>query len=214
MIFLGPLYDALQAQLADHINHFPLIRLVVLSLDKTLLYLALFLVYRVIRNSWRHGHVDWWRETRLVVFTTYLLLLLFLTVFRGQYYFPWQLTFHWNRPLAVINWEPLVETMKLRQGLTQFDFYYQSLGNVAWFVPFGLLVPTLLRGRGRVLRAVLLGSALSLAIETLQFFLITGVSDIDDWLFNTAGVILGCCLYGVIRGIGRLVNRPSRPKAA
>lgn len=201
MIFLEPLYRVLVANYADRINHFPLIRLVVLSLDKTLLYLLVFVGVRWLIRRRKHLHGGGWREARFVVLVTYLLLLLFLTVFRGRYYFPWQLQFHWHRPLQYVNWTPLVETLKLRQGLTQFDFYYQSLGNIAWFVPFGVLVPTLMRGRARVIRTILLGSFLSFGIEAMQFLLMTGVSDIDDWLFNTTGTILGCLVYIVCHHI-------------
>lgn len=36
---------------------------------------------------------------------------------------------------------------------------------------------------------------LSIGIETLQFLLMTGVSDIDDVFFNTCGAILGYLIY-------------------
>ena len=48
MIFLGPLYHYLHTELAGRINHFPLIKLVVLSLDKTILYLLIFMALRLL----------------------------------------------------------------------------------------------------------------------------------------------------------------------
>ncbi|MDN6043077.1 MAG: VanZ family protein, partial [Lactobacillus sp.] len=39
------------------------------------------------------------------------------------------------------------------------------------------------------------GVSISLLIETLQFYLATGVSDIDDVFFNSCGTILGYLLF-------------------
>jgi glycopeptide antibiotics resistance protein len=39
----------------------------------------------------------------------------------------------------------------------------------------------------------------SISIETLQFLLETGVSDIDDVFFNTCGAILGYLIYRLFR---------------
>lgn len=207
MIFLGPLYTYLHTRLADHINHFPLIRLVVLSLDKTILYLLVFAVLRFAYLKLRGHKTTVGRELLLGTFVTYVLLLLFLTVFRGTYYYPWQLVLHFDRPLSVINTTPLVETLKLRQGATMFDFYYQSLGNIGWFAPFGLLAPLTMRCKHKAWRTIVFGSLLSLAIETMQFFLITGVSDIDDWIFNTIGVICGYLVYALGEGISKMFRK-------
>ncbi|WP_155286102.1 VanZ family protein [Lacticaseibacillus zhaodongensis] len=210
MIFLGPVYRNLYAHYAAHINHFPLIRLVMLSLDKTILYLLLFLCARGLYLLLRRRRVNFWRELLLFIFVAYVLLVWFLTVFRGTYYYPWQLVWHLHRSLTVINWQPLVETLKLTQGATMFDFYYQSFGNIAWFVPFGLLAPGLMRRKRRMLRTIVFGSLMSLAIETMQFFLITGITDIDDWIFNTIGVVLGYLVFAILAAFWRLIRRGSK----
>jgi glycopeptide antibiotics resistance protein len=208
MIFLGPLYTYLQTRLADHINHFPLIRLVVLSLDKTILYLLVFALLRFAYLRLRRQKTSVGHELLLATFVSCVLLLLFLTVFRGTYYYPWQLVLHFDRPLSVINTTPLVETLKLRHGATMFDFYYQSLGNIGWFMPFGLLAPLTMQSKHKMVRTIIMGSLLSLSIETMQFFLITGVSDIDDWIFNTIGVICGYLVYALGAGICKAMRRP------
>lgn len=207
MIFLGPVYRYLYIHYSARINHFPLIRLVMLSLDKTLLYLILFLIARFLYVKLRRRKVSFWRELLLTVFVTYVLLVCFLTVFRGTYYYPWQLVWHLHRSLADVNWRPLVETLKLSKGATMFDFYYQSFGNIAWFIPFGMLAPGLMRRKKRMLRTIVMGSLMSLAIETMQFFLITGISDIDDWIFNTIGVILGYCIFEILAAMRRALRR-------
>jgi glycopeptide antibiotics resistance protein len=74
-----------------------------------------------------------------------------------------------------------------------------TLGNVALFMPLGILLP-LIDTRFRTFkRMLLIGLALSLAIETVQFGLrFIGnprAVDIDDVLLNTLGACLGFLIY-------------------
>ncbi|WP_461213372.1 VanZ family protein [Lacticaseibacillus sp. GG6-2] len=197
MLFLGPLYRIVAASRFAEVNHWPLLRLVFYSLDKTLLYLIIFLAVRwgsavLFRRPLALRH-----ELKVAVFAGYIILLLALTVFRDVYY-PWQLQLHWHRSLSVINTTPLIETLKLRQGQSQFDFWYQSLGNVIWFLPFGWGVASLTHRFGFI-RVALGGLALSLMIECLQFLLISGVADIDDVIFNVTGALCGYLAFRLCR---------------
>ncbi len=193
MLFLGPLYRLVAASRFAEVNHWPLLRLIFYSLDKTLLYLLIFLGLRWGYALFRHHPLTWRHELKVTVFAGYIILLLALTVFRNVYY-PWQLQFHWHRSLSVINTTPLIETWKLRQGLSQFDFWYQSLGNVVWFLPFGWGMASLTQRFG-FFRVALRGLMLSLMIECLQFLLISGVADIDDVIFNVTGALFGYWLF-------------------
>ncbi|KRL63426.1 VanZ family protein [Lactobacillus psittaci] len=194
MIFLSPFYDFLARRFALQLNHFALVKLVMISLDKTIFYTLLFGVVRLV---WlflikrRRSHLS---EAGVWIFVSYLIFILAVTTFRESY-FPWQLSFNWNRPLSDINLIFLKETWKLTQGTTLFDFIYNSFGNILCFVPFGLLFPNLIRKKNCFLRTVFSGMLLSLFIETMQFGLNTGVSDIDDVFFNTSGAIIGYLIY-------------------
>ncbi|MFD1411299.1 VanZ family protein [Lapidilactobacillus gannanensis] len=194
MYLLGPLYRVVADNYQARINHFPLIKLIFYSLDKALIYFILFLILRIIYLRVKQRPWHWRREILVGFFTFYLLLLLALTVFRGIY-FPWQMTIYWQRPLSVINVQPLTETIKLQYGQSIIDFVYNFYGNILWFIPFGMLQPLLQHRRPHFFSTVLLGMLLSLSIETLQFFLATGVADIDDLIFNTLGTVLGYGLY-------------------
>ena len=88
------------------------------------------------------------------------------------------------------------------------------VGNVAAFVPLGILAPTL-SGRARSwARIVLLGLAVSLAVETAQLALslVMGfpwrVFDVDDLLLNTLGAVLGYALWR----LGFAILRRGRPR--
>ncbi|KRK74220.1 VanZ family protein [Lacticaseibacillus nasuensis] len=198
MLLLGPLYRFVAAHFATRINHFPLVRLVFFSVDKMLFYLFVFMVLRAVWGRLRRQPWHWRHEWKVAGFAGYLMLLLNLTVFR-QTYWPWQLTWYWHRNLAAVNWVPLVETGKLWFGATRFDFWYQSLGNILWFVPFGWGIQRLARRPYRLLGVAVRGAAFSLLIEALQFLLWSGVADIDDVIFNTVGAMVGYGCFQVTR---------------
>ena len=70
------------------------------------------------------------------------------------------------------------------------------LGNLVAFMPLAFFLPCLYKGMNRwytVLGAVL---GIVITVEILQFLLLTGSSDIDDVILNTAGA-MAC--YGVLR---------------
>ena len=196
MLFLQSLYEYIFHHYAAHINHFALIKLILYSLDKTLFY---FIIFVIIRLCWlllvRHRRTLK-SEACVWVFSFYIILLLMLTVFRDTY-FPWLLTFNFHRSLSDINVVFIKETLKLTHGQSLLDFFYNSLGNVLWFIPFGFLFPTVIQKKSMV-GTILAGGCLSVIIESLQFVLETGVSDIDDVFFNVCGTIIGFILYRII----------------
>lgn len=73
---------------------------------------------------------------------------------------------------------------------------YHVIGNLLWFVPLGVLLPCL-SARWRAARVLLCGAALSLLVECAQFFLGTGISDVDDVLLNALGALAGYGLRGL-----------------
>ena len=87
-----------------------------------------------------------------------------------------------------IEWDAFAYYAKLaRIGYWRY-FTYLFVGNLLWFAPAGIL--TRLRG-GKLRQAALAGLALSLLIETAQFVLGSGVSELDDLVLNSLGAVLG-----------------------
>lgn len=74
----------------------------------------------------------------------------------------------------------------------------ENLLNVVVFIPIGLLVGLLIKGplysRSWMI-TLLIGLSLSLCIETLQFVLKKGFSEIDDVIHNTIGFFIGGILW-------------------
>lgn len=200
MLFLGPLYSFLSGKFATRINHFALIKLILMALDKTILY---FLIFAIIRLIWllcvrRRRSIR--SEAGVWLFAFYLILLLMFTTFRDSY-FPWQLNFHFNRPLSDINLVFLKKTWQLVFAQSEVDFIYNCLGNICCFLPLGFLAPIVFSKKQTFLRVIIGGILLSVMIESLQFLLATGVSDIDDVFFNTCGMVIGYLLYLLYRKI-------------
>jgi glycopeptide antibiotics resistance protein len=73
-------------------------------------------------------------------------------------------------------------------------FVVNFLGNIVAFLPMGLLPPHIVRRRTTIWQIALFSLAISLAIETGQFFSGRRVPDVDDLILNTVGGVLGYVL--------------------
>jgi glycopeptide antibiotics resistance protein len=87
--------------------------------------------------------------------------------------------------------------------------------NIAMFVPVGMFF-VLLLGRGKWWVAILLGFALSVAIELAQlFFVTTRVADIRDVWSNSIGAVLGALAVLILTaGKARQLRREARARRA
>ncbi|MCI5775100.1 MAG: VanZ family protein [Aerococcus sp.] len=210
MLFLGPIEKLLEYLFLNHINHFPLIRLIVFSLDKVLLYFIPFVLLLWGYKKWREAKQQPIHNTRrlvaLAVFMFYFLMLIHLTVLRYDWKW-WALSLDTTRNFSRIHLVPLVDTFKLEHGDSPFSFWYNFFGNVLWFIPFGFLVPYLRHGKRQFFEIVLAGGAMSILIETCQYFLGTGVTHIDDVIFNVSGVVIGYLFYDIGRWLYHVMRR-------
>lgn len=194
MLFLEPIYFYLARNYATTINHFALIKLALVALDKTIFYFLIFVIGRLIWLLCIRHRRTIRSEAGVWIWAFYLILLFMFTTFRKSY-FPWQISLDLNRPLNQINLVFMKETWKLIYGQSRIDFLYNSFGNVLCFVPIGILTPIVFSKKMNFIRTLVFGIGLSLIIESLQFVLDTGVTDIDDVFFNTCGLILGYVIY-------------------
>ncbi len=82
-----------------------------------------------------------------------------------------------------------------------------TFGNVALFVPFGLVAAmardVFSRRAHPVLLGGLLGFGFSLFIEVTQYVLALGYTDVDDLLMNTLGAVLGAGLAARLNAADR-----------
>ena len=142
----------------------------------------------------RQRRVDWWREAEL------LLVYICLMVVARFTFFPFGRVDGHIQPLlfdAAAMWPPRVNFIPIIY-LTDYPTYREVLlnfiGNVAMFIPIGIVWPAVFRkldSHGKVIAA---GVGFSLCIEMLQLPFFDRVSDVDDLLLNSAGFLMG---YGV-----------------
>lgn len=100
------------------------------------------------------------------------------------------------------NLEPL-RTIRLyfdmSNGVSTPHRLVNLLGNVAVFVPFGMLLPLVQSGYRSFLRLTLVSGVCILVLELLQMLLRVGSLDIDDLLLNLTGVWAGYLLLRLVR---------------
>lgn len=83
-----------------------------------------------------------------------------------------------------------------------FAFTYLFVGNIVWFVPFGMYLQYMGISK-KLVRTAFYGFLFSLLIEALQYVFGTGFSELDDLVLNTLGAWLG---GGVVRLMLSLSN--------
>lgn len=98
-----------------------------------------------------------------------------------------------------INLIPIVHLFDVYDG-----WLINIIGNIAMFVPVGLVWPFCFRKLDTIGKTVLAGAGFPLFIEITQLPFYERCSDIDDILLNTTGIFLGALIYF---GAKQLKNR-------
>lgn len=73
-------------------------------------------------------------------------------------------------------------------------------GNVIAFMPFGYLIPIIIKQKIGIIKTTLLSMIFSVGVETIQLFFKLGSFDVDDIFLNTLGGLTGYILFYLIYG--------------
>ena len=84
------------------------------------------------------------------------------------------------------------------------DLLLNVIGNVAMFIPSGIVLPIIYKRLDTFVKVLLAGGGISLCIEIIQLPFSVRATDIDDLILNTVGVIVGYRIYALIRYIRRI----------
>ena len=161
------------------------------------LFISLAWVLGAGVRSLRRGRVDWKREAKLL--TVYICLIVIARIV----YFPMRpvdgrigtLVLDTGKIFPLwINPVPIVHLLDVYDG-----WLINIIGNVAMFIPVGLIWPFCFRKLDTLGKTVLAGAGFSLFIEITQLPFYDRCSDIDDLLLNTAGILLGALIWFGIR---------------
>ena len=87
------------------------------------------------------------------------------------------------------------------------------IGNVAMFIPLGIVWPAVFRKLDRAWKVIAAGVGVSLCIELLQLPFFGRSTDIDDLLLNSAGFLMGYGIYSAVTGIARAIRRKKQASA-
>ena len=75
------------------------------------------------------------------------------------------------------------------------------IGNMAMFIPIGVIWPAVLRRLDRHAKVIAAGVGFSLGIELLQLPFFDRVSDVDDLILNSLGFLMGYSVYLLVKKI-------------
>ncbi|MHC5541335.1 VanZ family protein [Singulisphaera rosea] len=136
-----------------------------------------------------------------LLLVAYGILLFYLTLYAGTTHVPWS---------GRVRLIPL-ETITTVLTKDAMEILINIVGNLAVFMPIGLLVPSLRDEPTSARRIAALSAGVSLLIEVLQLFSGRRIADVDDVLLNTIGGLLGFAAYlAACRLLTRLRLRPVR----
>ena len=144
------------------------------------------------------------------IFLFYIICLFQITAFRFGG-LGWSLENMMERKTRV-NGTPLVFIWNWAVKKRWWYLIYNAVGNCIWFVPLGVLLPALYKEyRKHFGRTVFIGMVVSTLIEILQYIFCTGVTDIDDVIFNTIGTAVGYIMWMIFDcGRNLISKRKSR----
>lgn len=137
------------------------------------------------------------------IFILYIMVLVFVLIFKFPSPIFGKLIEHWKNG-GEIYWEPphlvpfevITEYVKNAHSIN--DWFFKNLAcNIIMFMPYGFLVP-LFSKKNKWWQILIFGIILSVLLEVIQGLLGIGISDIDDVILNSFGLLVGYGFYKFI----------------
>lgn len=173
MSTLSPFFETLRTTLS---NSWPMLTLFIVIL-------AVLKISQIIMNKEK---IIFYKEIYNLLMIIYILLL-------------YQMLLSTENATSGVNMIPFKEITRYQIGSKLF--YYNVIGNIALFIPFGYFISDKLRAQ-KTSQIIYISAIISLTAELIQYK-IGRAFDIDDVLLNVAGAILGFMLYVSIQAIKR-----------
>ena len=169
------------------------------------IFASIWLVIRFVIWS-KQKRIDWKREAVL------LLMYINLAVIIRFTFFPMSKVDGRVQPLTFdiatafpfrVNLLPLVNLFDYD---SKRDLLVNVIGNVAMFIPSGIVLPIIYKRLDTFVKVLLAGGGISLCIEIIQLPFSVRATDIDDLILNTVGVIMGYGIYVLIRYVRKIMK--------
>lgn len=138
------------------------------------------------------------RHILIIVFVLYCMALAYLTLLKGI-----GATFDMSYAeylKASSNFIPFFSfyvflTTPYKSAVVVKYFITGLIGNLLLFLPWGLLLPSIVEKLRSFKRFFIFTTLVIIAIEFLQLFLMLGSCDVEDYLLNIIGAVAGFFLY-------------------
>lgn len=130
------------------------------------------------------------KKILILVFIIYILVLFKITVFRNTFGL---FNLFSNGKLYL---EPAVNLIDAYKYCTIKTFIYLFIGNIVWFIPFGFLLPAITKLSN--LKIIAFAALTSFLIEFMQYVFGTGISEIDDFILNVFGALIGLIICRLV----------------
>lgn len=167
-----------------------------------LVFAAIWLIVRIVVWIVR-GRIDLRREAML------LLMYINLAVIIRFTFFPMALVDGKVQPLVFDASQIYPFKLNLIPFTNLFAFagtketLTNIIGNVAMFIPSGIVLPIVYKRLDSFWKTVAAGAAISLCIELIQLLFYTRTTDTNDLILNTLGVMIGYGIYALIKKLSR-----------
>lgn len=141
-------------------------------------------------NRRKYGKRPFLRHLSIFIFIGVMASLLYATIFVGGIHFS---EYH------MINLRPFI-WLKSTYAMGSKRMIEQLLLNLGMLVPMGFILPIVFQRLRKCYRTVGVVALLIIGIETIQYF-IGRSADVDDFIMNTAGSLIGYGIYVVCNRI-------------
>lgn len=148
------------------------------------LFIVIMIVLKLTRVFINHDKFTFYKEFYSLLFIIYILLLYYLLLST-------------ENAASGMNFTPFREMT--RYAIGSKAFFYNVVGNIVLFIPFGYFVSDYLKAK-RIPHILIVSIIISLTAELIQFK-IGRAFDIDDIILNVIGSIIGFMGYISIRAI-------------
>ena len=173
MSALSPFFETLHTTLS---NSWPMLTL----------FIVILVVIKIAQIIMNKEKIIFYKEVYNLLMIIYILLL-------------YQMLLSTENATSGINMVPFKEITRYEIGSKLF--YYNVIGNIALFIPFGYFISDKLRAQ-KTSQIIYTSAIISLTAELIQYK-IGRAFDIDDVLLNVSGAIIGFMLYVSIQAIKR-----------
>ncbi|WP_461247803.1 VanZ family protein [Treponema sp. R6D11] len=149
-----------------------------------------YLIIRALYMRKKKISFIWHRETALWIFSMFIAVFMIYTL-ESRY----ETRFLCNlRPLKSIRQYFWGAELPIQTRIVNL------IGNFLIFAPFGFLPPLIWKKACSFWRLFVIGSIFIISIELIQFF-IGRVADVDDYILNITGFMIGYAFYAIIRAV-------------